>query len=77
MANRRRFTFFVPLNTEGVGTMESIARTTSLSLTGRLVAGLAALLLSLLLIGGVGFAGDMRIHNGAHDTRHSVGFPCH
>jgi cobalt transporter subunit CbtB len=49
----------------------------SLSLSQRLVAGLLALLLGAVLIGGVGFASDMRIHNGAHDTRHSLGFPCH
>ncbi|WP_421761236.1 CbtB domain-containing protein [Devosia sp.] len=49
----------------------------SLSLSQRLVAGLLALLLGVVLIGGVGFASDMRIHNGAHDTRHSLGFPCH
>ncbi len=49
----------------------------SLSLSQRLLAGLAALLLGLVLVGGVGFAGDMAIHNGAHDTRHALGFPCH
>lgn len=49
----------------------------SLSLSQRLVAGLLALLVGVVLIGGVGFASDMRIHNGAHDTRHSLGFPCH
>lgn len=49
----------------------------TLSLSQRLIAGSLALFLGLLLVGGVGFAGDMRIHNGAHDTRHSMGFPCH
>jgi cobalt transporter subunit CbtB len=49
----------------------------SLSLSQRLVAGLFALFLGLTLIGGVGFASDMAIHNGAHDTRHALGFPCH
>ena len=49
----------------------------SLSLSQRLVAGLLALLLGAVLVGGVGFASDMRIHNGAHDARHSLGFPCH
>jgi cobalt transporter subunit CbtB len=51
--------------------------TSSLSLSQRLIAGGLALLLGMVLIGGVGFASDMRIHNGAHDTRHSLGFPCH
>ena len=48
-----------------------------LTLSQRLIAGGLALFLGLVLIGGVGFASDMRIHNGAHDTRHSLGFPCH
>ena len=50
---------------------------TSLSLSQRLVAGVFALFLGLVLIGGVGFASDMAVHNGAHDARHALGFPCH
>jgi len=49
----------------------------SLSISQRIVAGVLALFLGLILVGGVGFASDMAIHNGAHDTRHSLGFPCH
>lgn len=49
----------------------------SLSLSQRLVAGLLALALGLVLLVGTGFAGDYLLHNGAHDTRHSMGFPCH
>ena len=49
----------------------------SLSLSQRLLAGLGALLLGLVLVGGIGFASEMAIHNGAHDTRHALGFPCH
>jgi cobalt transporter subunit CbtB len=49
----------------------------SLSLSQRLLAGLTALLLGLVLVGGIGFASEMAIHNGAHDTRHALGFPCH
>jgi len=49
----------------------------SLSISQRLIAGMLALFLGLVLVGGVGFASDMAIHNGAHDTRHSLGFPCH
>ena len=51
--------------------------TAGLSLSQRLVAGVLALFLGVVLVGGVGFASDMAIHNGAHDTRHSLGFPCH
>ena len=39
-------------------------------------AALAAAGLGLLLLWGVGFAGDV-LHNAAHDARHSIGFPCH
>ncbi len=49
----------------------------SLSVSQRLVAGVLALFMGLLLVGGVGFASDMAVHNGAHDTRHALGFPCH
>jgi cobalt transporter subunit CbtB len=49
----------------------------SLSLSQRLLAGSLALVLGLTLLIGVGFAGDYRVHNGAHDTRHASGFPCH
>lgn len=49
----------------------------TLTIPQRLIAGGLALFLGLVLVGGVGFAGDMAIHNGAHDTRHALGFPCH
>jgi len=49
----------------------------SLSLSQRLIAGVLALMLGLTLLVGTGFAGDFRLHNGAHDTRHAMGFPCH
>jgi cobalt transporter subunit CbtB len=49
----------------------------SLSVSQRLIAGSLALALGLVLLVGTGFAGDYRLHNGAHDTRHAMGFPCH
>ena len=49
----------------------------SLSLSQRLIAGLVALTLGFVLLGTIGFAQDVRLHNGAHDTRHALGFPCH
>lgn len=49
----------------------------NLSLSQRLIAGVLALMLGLTLVGGIGFASDMAVHNGAHDTRHAIGFPCH
>jgi cobalt transporter subunit CbtB len=38
---------------------------------------LLALLLGLLIVGVSGFSHLDVIHNAAHDTRHSNGFPCH
>jgi len=60
-----------------MNTQTSAVGTASLSVSQRLVAGVLALVIGFVLVGGVGFASDMNIHNGAHDTRHSLGFPCH
>jgi cobalt transporter subunit CbtB len=37
----------------------------------------AAILLGVFVLFGVGFAGATTIHNAAHDSRHSFAFPCH
>ena len=58
-------------------TTQTSTSTVSFSISQRLIAGVLALFLGLVLVGGVGFASDMAIHNGAHDTRHALGFPCH
>jgi cobalt transporter subunit CbtB len=55
----------------------AVSTVSGLSLSQRLIAGLLALVLGFVLLGTIGFASDMRVHNGAHDTRHSLGFPCH
>lgn len=47
------------------------------SLSQRLIAAALGLFIGLTLIAGIGFANDMAVHNGAHDTRHAIGFPCH
>ncbi len=47
--------------------------------TSRLPAAIGALMLGLVILFGVGFAqgqGDV-FHNAAHDTRHTMVFPCH
>ena len=41
------------------------------------MAPLYAAVLGLVLVYGAGLAQTEEIHNGAHDTRHSAGFPCH
>ncbi len=40
-------------------------------------AAVAAALLGVFILYGVGFAGPATIHNAAHDSRHSFSFPCH
>ena len=60
-----------------MNTQAAAVGTASLSVSQRLIAGALALFIGVVLVGGVGFASDMAIHNGAHDTRHALGFPCH
>lgn len=43
----------------------------------RLLAGLSALILGLVLVWGAGFASAQTLHDTAHDVRHGFGFPCH
>ncbi len=38
---------------------------------------LAAILLGAFFIIGAGFAQPNVLHNAAHDSRHSIAFPCH
>jgi len=42
-----------------------------------LVGGLGAILLGILFLGVTGLAHPQAIHDGAHDTRHAMNFPCH
>ncbi|MDF2980706.1 MAG: cobalt transporter [Devosia sp.] len=60
-----------------MNTQVQTASVVRLSVSQRLIAGVLALFIGFVLVGGVGFASDMAIHNGAHDTRHALGFPCH
>ena len=45
--------------------------------TGTALQALLAAMLGVVLLFGVGFAHIDILHNAAHDTRHSTGFPCH
>ena len=38
---------------------------------------LGAATLGIVMIYGVGFASMDTVHNAAHDSRHTVAFPCH
>ena len=42
-----------------------------------LIPAMAAILFGVFLVLGVGFAHSNTIHNAAHDSRHSLAFPCH
>lgn len=57
--------------------MTAATQVRTLSISQRIAAGLSALFLGSFVIFGVGLAGDSRLHNAAHDTRHATGFPCH
>lgn len=54
-----------------------LTATRPLSVSDRLVAGVIALLLGSFLIYGAGLSHAQTLHDTAHDTRHSYGFPCH
>ena len=45
--------------------------------TKRLAPALAAAMLGMAILFGVGLANSDTIHNAAHDTRHAAAFPCH
>ena len=55
----------------------STISSTPLSLSDRLTAGVIALLIGTFLVFGAGLANSAVLHDTAHDTRHSYGFPCH
>ena len=53
------------------------APSTETALASRVGAALLTGGLGLVMLFGVGFAQIEVVHNAAHDTRHSVAFPCH
>ena len=46
-------------------------------ISARLLPALGAFVLGLVLFLATGFASPSTIHNATHDTRHSLGLPCH
>ena len=60
------------MNSNNIDTLESV----SVSSTKNLQL-LAAGALGIIILFGVGFTPMEMAHNAAHDTRHSVAFPCH
>ena len=57
--------------------VQSLSSAVSLSGAQRLTLALSALLLGVFLVYGAGLANSATLHDTAHDTRHSYGFPCH
>lgn len=52
-------------------------RTAPAARAGTIFQSLLAAALGVVLLAGVGFWQVDAVHNAAHDTRHSAGFPCH
>ncbi|GLK67612.1 CbtB domain-containing protein [Hansschlegelia plantiphila] len=57
--------------------VQNATRLTAASSADSAVQVLAAALLGMAVLFGVGFSAMPALHNAAHDARHSVGFPCH
>ena len=47
------------------------------SVTDELAGTVIAALLGVVVVFMVGFAGPSVLHEAAHNTRHSINFPCH
>lgn len=66
-----------PVGCDGKGGTTMIARTAASRSDTSLAAILAAAFLGVSLLFVAGFAHSQLMHDAAHDTRHSIGFPCH
>jgi cobalt transporter subunit CbtB len=51
--------------------------TVSIRVPARAIPALSAFLFGLMLFVATGFAWPTALHNATHDTRHSLGLPCH
>jgi cobalt transporter subunit CbtB len=49
----------------------------SVGVSTRAKAAFLALFMGAFFVWGAGFANSETLHDVAHDTRHSYGFPCH
>ena len=64
------------MQTHVIGSRPAIGSDT-LRRSDTLAAAVFTALLGVFVIWAVGFSHIDAAHNAAHDTRHSVGFPCH
>lgn len=58
-------------------TNTAAARQISAARLETLKAAFVALVIGLGLVYGAGFANSASVHDAAHDSRHSLSFPCH
>ncbi len=58
-------------------TARTVSSSSSLSFSKRIAAGFALVFIGVTMTWLVGFSPMAVAHNAAHDTRHSIGFPCH
>lgn len=65
----------MPVTPVNVGHADASTRLAALR--EKLVPALCAAGLGAVLLFGAGFASMQALHNAAHDSRHSAGFPCH
>jgi cobalt transporter subunit CbtB len=56
---------------------QTVAHVHPVALKDKLIPALMAAGLGAVLLFGAGFASMEALHNAAHDSRHSAGFPCH
>jgi cobalt transporter subunit CbtB len=59
------------------GDMTAILATSAKARLSNRAIGAIVMLFGIALTYGVGLAQNEHLHNAAHDTRHSIGFPCH
>ena len=59
------------------GQADAHAHAHPVALKDKLIPALMAAGLGAVLLFGAGFASMEALHNAAHDSRHSAGFPCH
>jgi cobalt transporter subunit CbtB len=52
-------------------------RVQTATMSQRLVLGLSLMFFGIFVIYGIGISQNSTAHSAAHDTRHSLGFPCH
>jgi cobalt transporter subunit CbtB len=65
------------MNKENSTAAEVRAADFVLTRAAMLFPAIAAIMLGLFIVWGVGLANPATLHNAAHDSRHALGFPCH